>query len=185
MQEERDGLNRVLEIPLAVSDPSSLLEKLQGAEQTNALVRSRMQWEKSSEMLSSLNAKSANLTGQIEGLATEKAAALSSAGMPVPGLAFDFEAGELKYNDLPLSQASSAEQIRVCLGLLIARNPELKILRVHEGSLLGPEMLTEIEKAVRNSDFQLWIENVTPSGQGDVSLVIEDGNLIGIEEGTF
>ena len=161
------------------------MSELQGAENTNALVRARSQWTTANGELQSLNSKSDDLTRQIEGLNTEKAAALSAATMPVPGLSFDFELGELRYNGLPLSQASSAEQIRVCLGLLIARNPEIRILRVHEGSLLGPEMLAEIEQVIRGSDFQLWIENVSPSGQGDISLVIEDGSLAGIEEGSF
>jgi len=102
-----------------------------------------------------------------------KAAALAKAKFPVDGLGFD-DSG-VTYQNVPFDQASSAEQIRVSLGMAIALNPKLRVIRILDGSLLDDDNLKMISDAAAEHDFQVWIERV--GDNGSVGIVIEDGQV--------
>jgi hypothetical protein len=89
----------------------------------------------------------------------------------VPGLGFDDDG--VTYNGVPFSQCSSAEQLRVSLGVAMALNPRIRVLRITDGSLLDAENLAVIEEMADLQDFQVWIERVAEDGE--VGVVIEDG----------
>jgi hypothetical protein len=92
--------------------------------------------------------------------------------MPVESLAFG--EGEVLYGGLPLGNASSAEQLRVSVGVAMAANPTLRILRVRDGSLLDDNSLELLSSLVAANNFQLWIERVEESDQRPC-VVMEDG----------
>lgn len=112
------------------------------------------------------------LSAGIEELATKRAAAIAAAEMPVEGLAFGD--GEVRYQNLPFSQASEAAKLRVSVGIAMAANPKLRVLRVRDGSLLDEKNLAALFETVASNDFQLWIERVEES-RGRMSIVMEDG----------
>ena len=89
------------------------------------------------------------------------------------GLGFDEDG--VTYNGIPFAQASSAEQIRVSLAMAMALNPELKVLRIKDGSLLDGDAMEAIREQIVERDFQLWIERVGDADAGAV--IIEDGEV--------
>ncbi len=103
--------------------------------------------------------------------------ALGKAKMPIDGLGFavnDKGKPVVMFNGIPFDQASTAEQIKASTAIAMAGNPELRVLRIKDGSLLDEDSLAIIAGMARDEDFQLWIEVV---GTGGVGVVIENGEI--------
>lgn len=123
--------------------------------------------------LKDLVARASELTASIAKIDAEKLKAIREAKYPVDGLTFD-DAGVL-YKNMPLAQASNAEQLRVSVGVGIAMNPPLKVLLVRDGSLLDEENLALLAKLAKDNDAQVWVERV---GKGaECTVIIEDGEV--------
>lgn len=150
-----------------------LREKLANAEDMNAKIRANNMARDQKAWKDRLRQKYESLTDRLTELDEQKATALAAAKFPVTGLSFD-DSGVL-YQGLPLSQASSAEQIRVSLAMGMALNPKLRVLMIKDGSLLDAESMEAIHNQVRDGDYQLWLERVGDADQGAV--VIEDGEI--------
>jgi len=118
------------------------------------------------------------LTNTMNARAEQKAAAIAAADMPIDGLSFGD--GEVLYNGLPFSQASSAEQLRVSVAIAMAANPKLRVLRIKDGSLLDEHSLAMIAEMASDNDYQVWIERVDTTGK--VGVVMEDGAIVGAED---
>jgi hypothetical protein len=97
--------------------------------------------------------------------------------MPVPGLSFN--ESELLYNDIPLSQASDGEKLMIGLGISMALNPKLRVLRIKDGSLLDESNRQIIREQLKDKDYQLWFESV--SSDKSVGIFIEDGGVVAID----
>lgn len=152
-------------------DTAPLAARLETLEEENQRVRANNQTREQVARKDELRDQYAALTEQIEALDTQKQEALASAVFPVDGLGFD-DSG-VTYSGVPFSQASSAEQIRVSLGMAMAANPDLRVIRIMDGSLLDDDAMTAIREQVAERDFQLWIERVGDADEGAV--IIEDG----------
>ena len=59
--------------------------------------------------------------------------------------------------------------------MAMALNPELKVLRIKDGSLLDGDAMEAIREQIVKRDFQLWIERVGDADAGAV--IIEDGEV--------
>ena len=155
-------------------DLEPLQERLASIEDVNAKIRAN------NAACERLNEKQAlrdayeGLTKRLTELDEQKAAALAAATFPVDGLSFD-STGVL-YRGVPLSQASSAEQIRVSLAMGMALNPKLRVLMIKDGSLLDEDSMAAIRDQVADGDFQLWLEVVNPDDPSAV--LIEDGMVV-------
>lgn len=114
-----------------------------------------------------------SLTENMQARTTAKLSAIAAAKMPIEGLSFG--EGEVVYNALPFSQASSAEQLRISVAVAMAANPKLKVLRIQDGSLLDENSMKLLAAMAAESDYQIWIERVDTSGK--VGVVMEDGNV--------
>lgn len=159
---------------LTYQNVDEIVNQIDSAEETNRQVRAnRERAEHYRELQGSLE-EASRLTKLIEQIDAEKQQQLQSAPWPVEGLGFD-EHG-VTYRGLPLSQASSAEQLRVSLAMGMALNPKLRVLIMAEGSLLDDDTMSVIRDMVTEHDFQLWIEKVSSDGKG-CSLVIKEGRV--------
>ena len=127
-EEDAKKLNVVMPAPESTVEIRASIEK---AQVTNRKVSSKQQLLRLEEEAAKLKEKAAALTKAIEDRTEEKNKAISSAKMPVEGLSFG--EGEVIYNELPLVNASSAEQLRISVAIAIAANPKLKVLRVKDG----------------------------------------------------
>jgi DNA repair exonuclease SbcCD ATPase subunit len=158
----------------AREDTTTLSQKISAAEETNRHVRNKQRRLSLMKKLDHLRNTASNLTGQMKQRLDEKTAAMSRAAMPVPGLSFG--EGEVLYNGLPLAQASSAEQLRVSVGLAMALNPKLRVLRVQDGSLLDEQNMELLEELAQLQEFQIWVETVDQKGKRPC-VVMEDGEV--------
>jgi hypothetical protein len=116
-------------------------------------------------------------TTTIDKIDQQKADAVARAKMPVDGLSFGD--GMVAFNDLPLEQASDAEQLAVSVAIAAAMNPKLRIMRVRDGSILDSVAMAALKQFGQDHDYQIWIEVVDESGE--VGVVIEDGTVRGQE----
>ena len=154
-------------------DASDLEAQLASIEDTNARIRENNTARERAALQADLRDEYAKLTAEIEAIDKRKADALSAAEFPVDGLGFDAEG--VTYQGVPFKQASSAEQLRVSLAMAIALNPQLRVIRIADGSLLDADNLALIEQMATEHDFQVWIE-VVGDGNG-AGVVIEDGEV--------
>lgn len=102
----------------------------------------------------------------------QKADAIAAAKLPVEGLSLNN--GEVTFNNIPLEQCSSAEQLRISTAIAIAGNPKLRVIRIQDGALLDADSLALLDKMAADNDFQIWIERV---GEEPLSVVIEEGRV--------
>ena len=149
-------------------------DELATVEDTNAKIRANNAARERLNEKQALRDAYEGLTKQLTELDEQKAAALAAATFPVDGLSFD-STGVL-YRGVPLSQASSAEQIRVSLAMGMALNPKLRVLMIKDGSLLDEDSMAAIHDQVADGDFQLWLEVVNPDDPSAV--LIEDGMVV-------
>lgn len=156
------------------SNIAALEAELGTVEERNAAIRLNNTIKADARRKAELTAEYDALTARLNTLDETKANALAAATFPVPGLAFD-ETGVI-YQGVPFSQASSAEQIRVSLAMAMAMNPELRVVRILDGSLLDGDNLAMIEEMAREQDYQVWIERVGNADEG--AIVIEDGEVV-------
>lgn len=154
-------------------DLDAIQSQIDGAEETNRQVRKAQERAALAERHTATADRAAQLTAKIDKIDTDKADMLASATFPVPGLGFD-ENG-VTYRGVPFKQASTAEQIRVSMGMAIALNPKLRIIRIADGSLLDQNSLALVEEMATKHDYQVWLEVV---GEGrDGAFTIVDGEL--------
>lgn len=176
LAELRETQKKALERVRFLGDPEpidELEEQLRLVEDTNAAIRVNNAARQQMEAKGALRREYEALTAEIAALDARKAQALAAAAFPVDGLGFDDDG--VTYRGVPLSQASSAEQIRVSLAVGMALNPRLRVLMIKDGSLLDDESMAAIKQQVSEHDFQLWIERVGDSDEGAV--IIEDGQV--------
>lgn len=154
-------------------DVTAIEQRLASVDDTNRAVRANQDAVLKQAQHKRLTAQYTALGEQLAALDREKAAGLEAATFPVPGLGFDTDG--VTYQDVPFSQASSAEQIRVSLAMAMALNPELRVIRILDGSLLDTDNLALIANMADEHDYQLWIERV---GDADAdAIIIEDGQV--------
>ena len=157
----------------AMPDTSKLERQLSGIEATNAAIRANEQAKRTVAKRDELSAAWDATSEEIDALDRLKADALAAAKLPVDGLGFDD--GGVTFNGVPFSQASSAEQIRVSLAMAMALNPQLRVVRILDGSLLDDDSMRQVAEMASAADYQVWIERV--SDDSATAVVIEDGTV--------
>lgn len=163
----------VNELPRIQRDHDEAKAALDSAEETNRRVRDAARWQEINGDRLRRESDQRELTAQIEAIDAAKEKALAGADLPIPGLGIG-DAG-LTLQGIPLEQASSAEALRLSVAVGMALNPQLKVLRITDGSLLDSKSLAAIEAMAKARDFQVWIEKVDESGK--VGFVIEEGRM--------
>ena len=166
-----EGLGAAVEALEPAPSTADLEAKLADLEATNAAVRDAAARRRVAEALRAAEEESQALTDRLASIDASKAEALAAAELPVDGLGFDDEG--VTYNGVPFQQASAAEQLRVSVAMAMALNPEIRVIRITDGSLLDSGNLALIAEMADEHDFQVWIEKVDESGT--IGVYIEDG----------
>jgi DNA repair exonuclease SbcCD ATPase subunit len=115
------------------------------------------------------------LTNRIEEIDAEKAASLIAARFPLPGLGLDAQGVTL--NDIPFSQASSAEQLRTGVAIGLAQKPRCRVILIRDGSLLDDSSLEALHKIAVEYDAQVFLERVADKASPS-AVFIEDGEIV-------
>jgi hypothetical protein len=155
-------------------DVESITAQLASIEDTNRQVRAAAERRQVAATLDVKRGEYEAHTQKIEMLDQEKADAVAAAKMPIDGLGFTDDG--VTYRGVPFKQASAAEQLRVSLAMAMALNPEIRVVRITDGSLLDSDSLRLIEEMAADQDFQVWLEVVDETGK--VGVLIEDGSVV-------
>lgn len=157
----------------ALPDVDQLQTDLNNVELVNRAVRDAQTWRTLDGQRRTDQAAADQLSKNIAAVDQQKADGVAAAKMPIDGLSFD-DTG-VTYRGVPFGQCSGAERLRVSLAMAMAMNPEIRVIRITDGSLLDSENMALIADMAAEHDFQVWIERVDESGT--VGVVIEDGQV--------
>ncbi len=152
-------------------DVATVRQRLDIAKGTNAEVALFDQRAKLLQELKESEAQADKLTQAMLDRDKQKADAIASAEMPIPGLSLD--SGRVFFNGFPLDQASDAEQLRVSTAIGMAGNPEIRVMRIKEGGLLDDDGLKLLAELAEEKDWQMWLESVR--SDDPMAIVMEDG----------
>jgi hypothetical protein len=62
----------------------------------------------------------------------------------------------------------------------MATNPQLRVMRIKDGSLLDSSSLDVIAAMAKDNDFQIWLEEVSTTGK--VGVYLEDGEVAAVND---
>jgi len=177
-QRDLDLGKAIVDAEPALPDRDAIRARIGGAEDANRQVRENAAHAEQAAELKGSREQAATLTEKIDALDVSKAEQIAAAEFQVEGLGFD--EGGVSLEGIPFSQASSAEQLRVSVGMGLAMNPKLRVLLIRDGSLLDEDSLRLVAEMAEIADAQVWIERV---GEDEAtSIVIDDGAVKGAKE---
>jgi energy-coupling factor transporter ATP-binding protein EcfA2 len=158
-------------------DIDELQLQISGIDEKNKTIRNNQSYLVAKQSKDDCQSLYDSKTEELSNIETQRNELLSSATMPVEGLSFN--ESELLYNNIPLSQASDGEKLMIGLGISMALNPTLRVLRIKDGSLLDSDNRQIIKDKIKDKGFQLWMESV--SSDKSVGIFIEDGGIVAID----
>lgn len=156
-------------------DVDAIQSKLDRLEETNRAVRGRNARAETGRALAAAVEKAESLTQELAAIDATKEQAIAAAAMPIEGLGFDEDG--VTYLGVPFAQCSGAEKLRVSLAMAMAVNPQVRVIRITDGSLLDDDGMRLVAEMAAERDFQVWIERVGDGGE--VGILIEDGMVAG------
>jgi predicted nuclease with TOPRIM domain len=173
LEKAEKSLSKLPEVDMLMDKRGKLQSEISKAIGVNAKIEEKTRYLSIKEKASSLEDEYDEMSEKISGLEKEKVALLKKADMPINGLSIDDEG--VLYKGIPFGQLASSEQLKVSLAIAISLNPELRVLRITDGSLLDEDNLKLISDIAGKTDYQIWIEKVDESGE--VGIFIEDGEI--------
>ena len=162
-----------------------LKEKLKNATEINERISEAQTFTRLQTEAETLKRKAENWDNTVKEVIAGKMKLITKSNMPIEGLNIN-ENREVTYNNIPFDQLSGAERLKVSLSIAMAMNPELRVIRILDGSLLDEDNLKVIEEMATDKDYQVWLEQVR--NDGEVGFYIEDGSIskidgVAIEDG--
>ena len=165
--------------PLAQpKDAAHYTQAITEARILNAAIDKRGQRDELQKEIAGITKRVDTISVQLDELEANQIKAIQEAKFPIPGLAFGNH--EVIYEGIPFGQVSNADQIRASVAIGMADNPELRVMRVKDGSLLDESSMAIISKMCIDQDFQLFLEIVDESG--DVGVYLEEGEVKAVND---
>ena len=135
--------------------------------------------DKAKKDLASAVSDSELMTDRITQLEAYKRSLIADAKLPLPRLGYT--CGQVTYNELPIDQASTMEQIQISCAICLASHPEIGILTIDVGwNELDSEGKAIIEDFASRNNAQIWVTSVCDSPNSD-GFFIQDGELLAID----
>jgi predicted RNase H-like nuclease (RuvC/YqgF family) len=156
-----------------IIDTDNIQAKISDAENLNNQIRQAERYFNKKKEVEKLDGSYRDKTSELEKIQSEKQSLILNAKMPIDNLGVDDDG--VTYNNIPFSQLSSAEQLKVSLSIAMAMNPKLRVIRITDGSLLDSTNMEIIRQMANENDFQVWIERVDDTGK--IGIYIEDGEI--------
>jgi DNA repair exonuclease SbcCD ATPase subunit len=143
--------------------------EIKKAEITNIKIREAEKFMQLEKSLRDKKNEYSNKTKEIEKIDQQKLKILQESKMPVDKLSIDEEG--VIFNNIPFNQLSSSEKLKVSLAVAMALNPELKVIRITDGSLLDEDNMRVVEEMAEKFDYQIWLERVSIDDFTDITMV--------------
>lgn len=157
-------------------DISKFQEKINEIDSTNRKIRENRDYLTLSEQVNTQRTEVENYNKKIENIDTEKQTKIAAAKYPVEGLSVDGE-GNVLFNGIPFSQASTAQKIKVSVAIGAQLNPKLRVLLVRNGNDLDTRNLKLLAEIAQEKGLQVWCEAI--DSKGLPAVIIEDGMVAG------
>ncbi len=154
-------------------DVSELSAQIKTAQEQNKQIENLTEKLDYQTRADKLEKQSKAISEDMDKRAADKNKAIAEAVIPVKGIGFGDSFVTL--DGVPFDQASDAQQLIAGCMIAMANNPELKVIRIREGSLLDDQSEEAVRMIAEANDFQIWQEKVDNSGQ--IGFVIEEGEL--------
>jgi len=168
---------------LALLEPipvGTINQQIESIEATNAKIRDNSTHQIENTNLKTTQSQYNAINSNLESIRASRLKLITDAPIPVEGLTFDEDG--LLYNDIPLAQCSDGRKLMVSMGISMALNPTMKVLRIKDGSLLGKKNMEILSQMVKDKGYQVFIERVADKDSydatGKVGLFIEEGEPI-------
>jgi hypothetical protein len=171
----RDLQGEAFDLPERI-DTAPLLEQLNNLQDTNRNVHDLATWRANVTRAQAARAEWKELDTAVRLLDESKRTAIQEAQLPVDGVSFD-EDERITYRGQVLSQCSGADRVEVSVGIAMALNPTLRVIRLTDTSLLDSESLTALVDLAEDRGFQLWVERASDGEDRPGQVVIEDGRV--------
>lgn len=156
------------------ADTAVLEAQLATVEEANAAIRDNNAAAQQLAQKNALRQQYNKHTEEIEAIDKRKADGLAKAEMPIEGLNFDDEG--VLYQGVPFSRASGREQLIVSCAMIMATNPEIRVIIIRDGNVLDVEGLEILQSMAEATDFQVFIE-IVKEDKGDEEYFFVDGEL--------
>ncbi|SEE83638.1 AAA domain-containing protein [Arthrobacter alpinus] len=169
-----DSLKEKIGNHAPMPDVPAIRASIDGAEESNAAIRTNNAAIQQAKRQHNLREKYTELTAELGAIDKRKADGLAAAEMPIEGLTFD-EEGVL-YQGVPFSRASGREQLIVSCAMIMATNPEIRVIVIRDGNVLDMEGMELLTDMAESTDFQIFIE-IVKEDKGDEEYFFSDGEL--------
>jgi len=155
-------------------------EKLESLEKVNKRAREIQDYKRNRDALADTEIKVKEYANAIELAQINKDEALENSPLPVKNVRITAD-GVMVVNDegheVPFCQASAAQRLKISLGIAMAMNPKLRVIRIADGSLLDDNSMQIIRDMAEDQDFQVWIEYASRNSGDRIGVYIEDGQV--------
>ena len=153
-------------------------EAITAARIVNAAIDKRGQRDELQKEIDGISKRVDTISAALDELEIRQTKAIEEAKFPIPGLAFGNE--EVIFEGLPFAQVSNADQIRASVAIGMADNPELRVMRIKDGSLLDSSSMKVVSDMCVKEEFQLFVEVVDESGE--VGVYLEEGEVKAVND---
>lgn len=177
---EYNATMRFLEEAPEVPNIAHLQSELTSIQDRNKRAREIQEYNKLNGGLQLIDQEIGRLNDKLELIEIEKAEALEASPLPVKnlritpdGIMVVAEGDKL----VPFCQASAAQKLRISLGIAMAANPTLRVIRIADGSLLDDVSMQTIRDMAKNENYQVWVEYASRNAQDRMGVYIEDGSV--------
>ena len=159
-------------------DMVSIRGQIENIEETNKQVRYMQEKANLEYEYDTQKAHADSLTNDLDEIEATKEYVIKNANMPIEGISFDDNG--LTFEGKPLVDCSTAERLKVCLGVAVGTHHKtehnIKIMLLHHGNNLDKKSMEFVKEFCSSHGYQVWIEIVAdePSGTG---IFIEDGEV--------
>lgn len=145
------------------------------ANEHNAQVEKNLERRKYEALADEKEGEAKELSDAIAAVDDAIAKAVENADLPVRGMSFDGE--DVRLHGVPFLQASDAEQLRASVAIAMSANPQLRIVRIRDGSLLDADAMNVLREVAKEAEYQIWIERVI--ADSPEAIIMEDGHVKG------
>lgn len=156
-----------------------LKSKIANAEDINHKNDKREKYLESKKQVKDLQETYSKMSSELEFIEEQKAQLLDSDDLPLDGLSVG-ESG-LKYEGFPLSDCSTAERIKVGIGILVAKDPVLRAFTIRDASVLDENSLALVRELCDEYNLQAFYESTVDLGDELPQVKIVDGNSVGLD----
>jgi hypothetical protein len=116
--------------------------------------------------------ESDNYSTKLQKIVDYKTEIMEKAKFPIAGLGFTSKG--VTFEGKPFSQASTAQKMKVGIGIGMAGNPKLRVIMLDGYESLDSDQRKIVEEMAAKHDFQVWTTSVSSEGVG---IYIEDGEI--------